>query len=156
MPQALELTRNVRAKNMTRTIIVLLVLIVVWINWVTAEVVQANAFAGLYPAESDSIGIPIFGTWFLTASLVPFFLLVIWLLSSETPRRLAKKRFAYKAAIFVLVTLLHLLGATLSLAGTSIWADSHHWQIVASYLALLVWFVVSGTVTLRRVSSVKQ
>ena len=51
---------------------VALAVALVLINAATQLVIRANLSAGLYPAEADSIGIPIMTTLYLSLALIPW------------------------------------------------------------------------------------
>jgi len=121
-----------------------LVLTLASINWVTVQVVEANAFAGLYPPDSDSLSIPTFGTWLLTLVSAPLSLLIVWLVSSNLPRRFATTSNSRKTFLLGLLASLHLIGILIVLGLIAVWADADHWQIAASYILLLVWLTVTA------------
>jgi hypothetical protein len=136
-----------------RIIIALLAMCLLAINWLTMDVVQSNAFAGLYPPDGDSIGIPIFGTWFASLVLAPFFFLVVWLPLSRFAARIVRKSRVHKAAVILALGLQYLFGVVLALVGASIWADPDHWPISVEYCALAAWFVLAGVFFLGKVSN---
>src|SRR5512139_106253 len=112
-----------------KIVVALLVMCLLTINWLTMDVVESNALAGMYPPDGDSIGIPIFGTWLATIVLAPFLWLVVWLPLSRFADGIVRKSRVHKVALISGVALLYLLGLFLALVGASIWADSRHWPI---------------------------
>lgn len=106
---------------------VALAVALVLINAATQRVIRANLAAGLYPADADSIGIPIMTTLYLSLALSP------WLLVLALRPRFARARTLFIAALVVL----YVPALAFALGGIAYWAAPSHYAIALAFGVLL-------------------
>ncbi len=97
----------------------------VLINAATQWVIRSNLAAGLYPADADSIGIPIMTTLYLSLALSP------WLLV------LALLRARGGMLVIVAFVVLYVPAVAFAVGGIAYWAAPGHYAIAWAYAALL-------------------
>jgi hypothetical protein len=112
------------------------------VNLATWIVVTANQGAGLYPADADSIGIPLLGTLFASALVILPLAAIAFIPQNTRVGVLCARGKPQVVAVYSLLGLMYLLVGLFALLGFTYWAMTHHYAIGSSYAALLV--VLSG------------
>ena len=122
-----------------------LAIAVVLINAVTRVVIERNAFAGAYPADGDSIAIPIFGTLLLSLIASPWLLLIAFFSQIRTVRAYFLSGGVGCALVTAGVVALYLPAILLAIGGIEYWAMPRHYEIAVAFgvsvfvLAVLAW-----------------
>lgn len=106
------------------------------VNITTATVLTDNQRAGLYPPDSDSLGLPIGITWL--ASVLALLALALVAGSRRVRARAGGGTLLQRAAGTALV-LGHASATLIAFAGLAYWLAPHHYTVALSYAAVLAW-----------------
>ena len=119
-------------------------LLLTGISTLTPVIVEGNQSANVYPWNADSIGIPIFGTWFLSLLISPFLLLVAFLPRTLKGIYSLNSGLGARVVGIFAVSISYLPCLYFSLYGSLYWTSPNHmsiafWFYLASaYLLFLV------------------
>lgn len=106
-------------------------------GYVIEKVVTKNLYANLYPAEADSISIPIMSAYLTFIILIPFASIISFvnLRKFDASKKFAKTKFWFRVFSYFLSYLI----VTLTLLGfTGYWHTPHHEKIRQAYYCLLI------------------
>ena len=104
---------------------------------VVENVVTKNLYANVYPAEADSISIPIMSAYLTFIILIPFASIIAFvnLRKFDASKKYARVRFWFKVFSYFLSYLI----VSLTLLGfTGYWHTPHHEKIRQAYFYLLI------------------
>ncbi|MDH5718889.1 MAG: hypothetical protein OEZ22_14780 [Spirochaetia bacterium] len=112
------------------------------INLSTCFVIQHNQELGLYPANADSIGIPILGTFFLSI-LAYLYLILINYLKNKYFYYIIFKPKLYKSIIVLIAFILYLPLIYFASYGLIYWFYPNHYIISATFLIIVIFIFIS-------------
>ena len=98
-------------------------------------VIRANLSAGLYPADADSIGIPIMTTLYLSLALGPWLLLLALFATFQAVRAYCARAGTLVIAVLVI---LYVPAVAFALGGIAYWAAPDHYLIAFAFAVLLL------------------
>jgi hypothetical protein len=113
-------------------IYLLLIFSLILLNYVTQMVIYSNQFNGLYSSESDSISIPIYVILFLSALILIFNLLGMYMASKKWTR--------WIGVGLILISFMLILGSTME------WMLPNHYFIAVGHVPTLL---ICGYISIR-------
>ncbi len=120
------------------------------VNAMTAFVTERNLRSGVYPADADSIGIPIISTLVASLIVAPFLYQIAILYRANFFHRLRKKGAVWCT---LCLALLYLPAMAFAILGAGYWMEPDHYLISLCFGALIFFLALSLLIDLRHSSS---
>jgi hypothetical protein len=129
--------------------LLLLLILLSAIDATTWLVITGNQRSALYPANADSIVIPLFNTGLASLLVLPFLLVVSWLPATPAFIRAGARGTLWSIGAHVLLLVGYAVAILFALGGYCYWDVPHHHAIAWGYGALLLALAGLGVVELR-------